>query len=291
MVDVVRREAQATVLGPDNEYPVYECALGTNELVRAGKLAEATKELADAIARHPDEPKLMAMRGRLFVCQGQWKEAAADYMQLVEFDPTDVDGWWKIAPLLVLAGDLEGYHKHCQDLLAEFGTSEEANVAEIVSKACLLVPGTAETPELSLKTLEKTLDDGSAPRYLYKRLHATQALAAYRAGDAEKAVHWVRKTQESDGYADAPRIQAIALSLLALGQRQLGQPDEATEALAQADALIDEYLPKLASGELDSRWHDWLIAKILCREAAASVAEPATQTTPKEKAKPNPETE
>ena len=33
------------------------------------------------------------------------------------------------------------------------------------------------------------------------------------------------------------------------------------------EVLIDEYLPKLPSGELDSRWPNWLIAQILHREA------------------------
>jgi hypothetical protein len=120
--------------------------------------------------------------------------------------------------------------------------------------------------------LETALDEGSASSGFYKWGYATRALAAYRAGDADKTVHWIRKSQESQGYADEPRVQALALSLLAMAQHQLGQPEEAREALAQVDELIDERLPKLATGELGAGWHDWLIAQILRREAAGLVA-------------------
>jgi hypothetical protein len=135
------------------------------------------------------------------------------------------------------------------------------------------------------------LDDGSVPSGRHKWAFAALALAAYRGGDAEKAVGWIRKCQEAEGYADAPEVQALALSLLAMAQHQFGQPQEARKALAQASALVDEHVPKLASGELGGSWHDWLIVQILRREAAKLTDASTKDPTPEAKGTANPKTE
>ena len=205
-----------------------------------------------------------------------------------ELDPEDVMTWLQTGPLLVLAGDLEGYRHHCREMLRQFGDSDERPT--IIVKACLLLPGTVDASGLPINTLARALDEGSAPTWLYKWGFAALAQAAYRAGDAEKAVGWIHKCQEAQGYADAPAVQALVLSLLAMAQHQLGNRDEASEALVQADTLVDEHLRKLASGEFKG-WHDWLIAEVLRREATELIARPAKEPTPEAKATANPKTE
>jgi hypothetical protein len=213
------------------------------------------------------------------------------YSKLVELEPGDAMTWLRAAPLIVLAGDLEGYHKHCADMLHQFAESEKVADAERTCKVCLLLPDTVEVSKLRLKTFENALDDGSASSWFYKWGCGTRALAAYRAGDADKAVHWIHKTQESQGYAGEPSAQALALSVLAMAQHRLGQTAEARQMLEQANGLIDAHLPRLDPGELADTWHDWLIAEIIRGEAAELIAGPTKDLTPEAQATPDPKTE
>ena len=144
--------------------------------------------------------------------------------------------------------------------------------------------------KLPINRLENGLDDGPAPAWFHKWGFATLALAAYRAGKAEEAIQWIRRCQEAQEYDKTPALQALGLSLLAMAQHQLGHAQEGRQALAQATALIDQYLPKLAGGELGAE-HNWLIAQILRREAAELTAGPTEDPTPEAKATPNPKTE
>ncbi len=285
MIEVVRREAEETILGPAHEY--VERA---NELVEAGKVPEAIEQLNQAISRAPDDPLPLRTRGGIYVRLSQWREAAADYAKLVELDPADSRAWLHTAPLLILAGDQSGYTQHCQSMVRRFGNTDDAPEADQTVKASLLGSGTVDDTKLPLETLESALDDASAQAWFYKYGYTTRALAAYRAGDAAKAIESVHKAQESEGYADRPSVQALALSLLAMAQHELGNTQDARQALAQASDLTDQYLPKLASGELGNTWPDWLIAQILQAEAAEKIAAPRSPT-PEAKAETGPKTE
>jgi tetratricopeptide (TPR) repeat protein len=269
MLDIVRREAQDTVSGPD-----YERLDRADELVEAGNLSQAITELSQALDLQPYDPQLLAERGILYARLGQWKEASADYTKLAELRPTERINWLRAAPLPILAGDLERYREHCQKMLHQFGAGDAVSDGReaMIVKACLLVPGMVDDSRLPIETLVEALDDGLVPSARSKWTFTVLALAAYRSAEANKTVHWIRKSQQSQGYAEEPRVQVLALLLLAMAQHQLGQSEEASQALAEASALIAEHLPKLAIGELGGSWHDWLIAEILRREAAKVIA-------------------
>jgi tetratricopeptide (TPR) repeat protein len=285
IADVVRREAQKTILGP-----VYDHLENADHLVQAGKLSEAAGELSKAIALAPNDSLPLRKRGELYVRLSQWKEAAADYAKLVELDPADTTAWLHAAPLLILAGDQSGYTQHCQSMVRRFGDTDDARDADKTIKVSLLGSGPVDGTKLPLETLESALDDASAPVWFCKYGYTTRALAAYRAGNADKAVQSVHKAQESQGYADSPSVQALALSLLAMAQHELGNTQDARQALAQATDLTDQYLPKLPGGELGYAWPDWLIANILHAEAAEKIAR-TKAPTPEAKPEPNPKTE
>jgi len=265
-LDIVRREAQATVSGPD-----YELLDKAHELAEAGNLSQAITELSQL--QH-DDPQLLAERGLLCARLGQWKEAAADYTKLVELKPTERIDWLRAAPLPILAGDIERYREHCQAMLHQFDADNEVSDGReaMIIKACLLVPGVVDSSTFPIETLVKALDDGLVPSARSKWTYTVLALNAYRTAEADKTVHWIHKSQRSHGYAEEPRVQVVALLLLAMAQHQLGQTEEASQAFAEASALVEEHLPKLATGELGGGWHDWLIAEILRREAAKLIA-------------------
>lgn len=53
-----------------------------------------------------------------------------------------------------------------------------------------------------------------------------------------------------------------------MGGQQLKQPDEARNSLAQAAQIFETNLPKLESGDLGENWPEWLVARLLLREAS-----------------------
>ena len=258
-------------------------AEGQEKLVAAAvrTAMKAFKRQVEEAAKQP-----YVERGEAHLTKGEFDQAIAAYSEAIRLDPTDSMTWLQTAPLLVLAGDMEGYRKHCGDMLHQFAKSEELAAAERTCKVCLLLPDTVEVSKLPLKTFEKALDDGLAPNWFCHWGYAVRALAAYRAGDAGRAVHWIRESQKSQGYAGDPTVQALALPVLTMAQHQLGQRADARQTLVQANGLIDAHLPKLATGELGASWHDWLIAQILHREAAELTAGRTKDPTPEAQATP-----
>ena len=103
------------------------------------------------------------------------------------------------------------------------------------------------------------------------------ALAAYRSGDNEDALLWLEKSRRADSYRNNASLRALVLMLESMARHRTGSVDEARQARAQADPLIDEHLAKLAAGEM-AGWHDWLIADILRQEADRSAGTGTTQT-------------
>ena len=53
----------------------------------------------------------------------------------------------------------------------------------------------------------------------------------------------------------------------ATAEQQLKQPEDARKALAQATQVFETKLLKVESGDLGENWPEWLIARILLREA------------------------
>ncbi len=92
-----------------------------------------------------------------------------------------------------------------------------------------------------------------------------KGLVEYRQGRFESAVEWAHKSLTGSGtnYTTA----ASAGAVLAMAQQQLKQPEDVRKALAQATQVFDTKLPKLESGDLGENWPEWLIARILLREA------------------------
>ena len=62
------------------------------------------------------------------------------------------------------------------------------------------------------------------------------------------------------------KLSSLARAL-ATAQPQLKQAEDARKALAQATQVFETKLPKLESGDLGENWPEWLIARILLREA------------------------
>ena len=54
---------------------------------------------------------------------------------------------------------------------------------------------------------------------------------------------------------------------MAMGRHRMGQTEDARANLGRALDIIETKLPKLESGDIGVRWHDWILAHVLLREA------------------------
>jgi WD40 repeat protein/tRNA A-37 threonylcarbamoyl transferase component Bud32/tetratricopeptide (TPR) repeat protein len=236
-------------------------------------------DLTKLIKDKPNDCQLLAERGRNYVSLQQWKEAVADYRQVVEQCPQDALNWLRAATLLAKVEDIERYQDLCNRMLAKFGESQEVGDADLCCKACLLLPETIPLSRIPLKPIEETLDKPTdSDSYFNAWGYITRAWAAHRTGQPEQVVNWLGKASESPGYAmtEDARLEAFALPLLAMAEHQLGNLDEARSALDRANSLIKANLARMTHTDT-SNWHDWLIAEILLGEATTRI--PTQQTT------------
>ena len=111
------------------------------------------------------------------------------------------------------------------------------------------------------------------------RRRAWRALALslfeYRRGNFTNAIAW---GQRCLGYSDQrPTCVAMSHLVLAMAFCQLHQPAAARSELAQGRELVEakyparlEKIPDLG-GEESGFWHDWVMARLLLREATAGI--------------------
>jgi hypothetical protein len=78
--------------------------------------------------------------------------------------------WYFVATLLAHGGDTAGYRKHCHEMLARFGGTINAPIAERTVKACLLLPldgpDLKATSQLADTAITVGAQDAWAPFYL-----------------------------------------------------------------------------------------------------------------------------
>ena len=79
----------------------------------------------------------LGVRRSFFARQGRWREAAADAAKAIELDPADHTFYHGLAALLLAAGDVEGYRRQYQVIVARFAGSNDTIIANQMAKACL----------------------------------------------------------------------------------------------------------------------------------------------------------
>jgi hypothetical protein len=103
------------------------------------------------------------------------------------------------------------------------------------------------------------------------------ALFEYRRGNYAEAVNWGNRCLSFKQGSAMERVTG-AQAILAMSYHQLGQAEQARSALAKSRELVEERWKTPFTVNADSRgwWYDWFFARILEREAAATIEPPAT---------------
>jgi hypothetical protein len=188
------------------------------------------------------------------------------------------------APVLIELGNEAGYEKLRDSAITKMGDSVELVVAERVLLACLLLP----PKDKHMPTLDKwaqvsiTLNQGCWAC-------AALALLEYRRKEYDEALEWCRKslntgleprlrgqqaaTLKREGSSTPLTCAVRARVIQAMSYARLKQLDRAHADIVPCRELIEsKFKGELGMGTYESGfWKDWLIDRILLREAIALI--------------------
>jgi len=219
-----------------------------NDLVRTGEYAEAENVLAALQEEHPDDARLLLMRGEVLLALGQGEQALPFLRRTVELDPERPRAHFQLATALQGSGDREGVQAYAEEiqlnddaqvqvmarlnrsLLLEQQQNWSASAAELQA-VLQLEPGRLEAygdvASLFLRAGEldaaaKSLEHGLARGFRSARHHYILGARYYEKKAYEAAIEALLRALAIDpGLAEAERSLAGALD----------QTDRGAEAL------------------------------------------------------------
>ncbi len=251
-------------------------------LNRRGDHAQSEKLLGDALAiarKHPVgtnsiHSAILFNLSESLGAQGKWADAAGILGQAIQLIPSEHVFWAWRAPVLLQAGDLEGYRRHCQAALERFASSTNVPVSDRVIRGYLLTPSSGPTLELVGRVAETNLAArlGQNSEAYYQ---LTLALANLRRGRPAEAATLARQVIGQPITKDStqrlyPR-DVSGYMVLAMALQQMNRTDEARAALAQGLELASQNLPAIGNSNLGRNWWETLMAHINLREARALI--------------------
>lgn len=216
--------------------------------------------------------------------EGHWKRAAEYFSILArvdQFETSEIStlDHTKCAVALIELGDRAAYDNFCRDSIKQFAGTTDPVIAERTVKNSLLLPADAGllaslTP-LADVAAKSFFDDKANDSWMMPWRCLSLALMEYRRGNYPGAIGWCNSCLTYHKDVPPPRLATIHI-ILALAYHQLGIPAQALSELIQGRTLIDnKFNDGLDAGNGGQGfWFDWVLARILEREAAAMMEIP-----------------
>jgi serine/threonine protein kinase len=244
------------------------------------------------VAQIPDElmpsslesVELVRALGIWHTRRAEWRMAADRYVTLQRIvaplespdSPRASRDLIPAAVLLMECGDLGAYERCRAGALQRFGRAKNAEVAERVLKCSLLAPAD-ETFLRKLEPLAEVATNYVGAEHSVPKLTAwivvARGLHEYRRGNFAEAVGWTNRYSAYD--RQNPARSALAHCVLAMSYHRLNEPGSAVEQLKRTRELIDPRFHPVLRINTDSEGyaedHDWLVARLLQREAIALI--------------------
>jgi hypothetical protein len=215
------------------------------------------------------EKKRLASEAYLAAYASKW-DGARDFMsRLTQHSQADHFDWYL---LLALEAHLHGTNhlRLSREAMERFGATREPAEAERIAKAVLLLPYPRDSDVVRRAlALARTSMESDPSHPLRPAFRFAHALALYRSGAFREALGDLDVVMEKAG--EDPMRDAQALAVAAMSLDRLGRPGESRERLRAAMALFTPQMldkAEVTPKEIES-WHDWLMARILVREAMA----------------------
>ena len=243
--------------------PIGEKLNQAGLLLSQGQFGKAEEQVQDMPLLVPASSAIFNVLGDHHARKGEWLAAITNFERSVRVDPTNHWGFNYLAPLLVTTGQIDAYNKLREQMLAQFGTNSDPNVAERMAKASLILPPAAADLEKLARMVNTAVSAGSSnPDWPFFQF--LKGLAEYRQGHFDAAIEPLRSVADKDGI---PSRTAEAYCALAMAQYQRQQTQPAHASLEAGRKLFHE---KLAGPDV-LNWNDRLIAQALMQEATALI--------------------
>jgi serine/threonine protein kinase len=216
--------------------------------------------------------------------EGRREAAAARFAVVAEAisrvdksDSESVTIHFVAAAAAVLDADDVAHYEELRHMAAErFSMASHPIIADEVVKTCLLAPA---DPEM-LRQLEPLIGiiegnvrwdrDDLPGEFMEAWQMLSMALAGYRSGDLSTAESWARRCLRHPDVI--PARSAAVNAVLAMALERSGHPEEARRAVERSRDAVGGYFGQ-PTIDPDSNeggfWFDWMIARILLREADA----------------------
>ena len=252
--EAIEHFRKALELDPDYAWAHLNFA---SALRMKGRLDEASDHYQQVIRVDPQNPVVHHDLACVLVPQGRG-EGTGLRRTALGANPPSYDAWSGYAELCLFLGHQEEY-RHARGMLLErYAQSSSTSVAEPVSRACSLLPGTADERQKAAALADRAVAaKDSTPAWIYRYFLFAKALAEYRQGRLASAVS-LMEGEASKVMGPAPRL------ILAMALHEYGNQHQGRKALATAVVAFDWHLVHADS-------HDVWIAHILRREAEALI--------------------
>jgi serine/threonine protein kinase len=245
-------------------------------LMNEHKLTEARAlfegPLPEEVGLGSDSAELLRIRGDLWARIGNWQAAIEDFSKLIKLEPSNHEGYYSLAPLLVQAGDVPAFQRLCTQILTRFGAAiNDSQMTHRMGTACLLLPGVELDAAANLADASVALGKGTSDE---PWCHFAKGLADYRRGRYASALDWIHRVQEhkfQPGEGRNRHLAAQCCFVVAMAMQQLNRADEAQAALAEAVEIIQKEMPQVEGRDLTGSWREWLLAYAWMREATALI--------------------
>ena len=286
-----RREAQQ---GRVNEALLRQRAEAREKIAQAVPLVEQGRmDEADRLVGGISSPDTALVGEAVFrpladwaALQGQWRRAA-DYLSVLvgvdEFETSEIStlDHTKCAVALVELGDRRAYEAFCRKSIKQFAATTDPIIAERTFKNCLLLPADASRlaalAPLANVAAKSIPDQASSKRdsWMLPWRCLSLALLEYRGGNYHGAIDWGNRCLAYRN--DCPAREAGVHAIFAMAYHQLGQADNARAELAQSrDLIVAKFKAGLDAGDpKQGFWFDWILSRILEREAVADIEGPS----------------
>jgi len=248
-------------------------ALGS-ALARIGLTDSAQTYLDKALQINPNFLYALRERGELYVYQRKWRNAAANIATVVD-KVKEQDYLFRLAPLLLQAGDGEGYERHCQSLCQQFKDTADPAMAERTAKACLFRTPPKAYREAALALADKAIMLDRRD-WLTPFLRFSKGLAEYRRGNYGEAIKWCRQSLDAgESMIWFLRVQNELVIAMALAQK--GEVGAAKTAIARAEQAMPSSFSEFDRAFAWGAWHDWLICQFLHAEAKETISRQSSE--------------
>jgi len=218
-------------------------------------------------------------RAGLYVRLADFDHALSDYRRAIELAPDNHLYWHDgFIPLILQAGDLDGYRVWRNKELRQFRNTTDAGTAHRVSKDAMMTPLDGEDLKIAVALADRAVaKEGDSWGGCQ-----TKGMAEYRSGHFQAAISFLIKSRDLIHDSKNPTIDEF---FIAMSYERAGNREKARESLDRARQDMAD-LPSAREYGFGSS--DWILCQVVRQEAEAlfnkngPATKPASSTQPVE---------